>query len=142
MSIFKKIKLFNSYKKIIRKNEFELGSKFNIRIDKADRLYTVINIPEDIVGESYSLKKSDIDRISESFIKQYSNEIGNYLSSKGLNELFTFYKIDKVSKFSYLLVFGFSLFKSQGFYNQVYYIGIPAIVLSIVALIITLLINF
>jgi len=142
MSILKKIKLFNSYKKIIRKNKFELGSKFNIRIDKADRLYTVINVPEDIVGESYSLKKSDIDRISESFIKQYSTEISNYLSSKGLNELFTFYKMDKVSKFSYLLVFGFSLFKSQRFYNQLYYIVIPAIVLSITALLIALLINF
>ena len=61
----KKLKLFFSYKKIIKLLKFELEQKFNIRIDNAKRMYTVINIPNELVGEAYSLKKSDIDKISE-----------------------------------------------------------------------------
>lgn len=132
VSLFKQLKLFDSYRENIKKNKDELKLKFNLRIDRADRLYTVLNIPEDLIGESYSLKRSDIDRISENYIKQYSNELGTYLNSKGLNELYDFYTIDKVGKYSYLIVFGFSLFKSQNYYNILYYGVIP--VLSIVML--------
>lgn len=133
VSLFKQIKLFNSYKKNIKKNKDELNLKFNIRIDRADRLYTVLNVPEELVGEAYSLKKSDIDRISENYIRQYSNELETYLNSKGLNELYDFYKIDKVGKYSYLIVFGFSLFKSQNYYNILYFGVIPVISIGILS---------
>lgn len=129
-SIFKKIKLFSFYKEIIKENRSELSSKFNIRIDRAYRLYTVINIPKDSIGEEYTLKKSDIDKISESYIKSYSNDLMIFLTSKGLIELFDWYRLDKVSKYSYLLVFGFSLFKSHIYYNIIYYLIFPIIILS------------
>jgi hypothetical protein len=133
LSIFKKIKLFNSFKKILSLNKNELELKFNIRIDNAYRLYTVLNIPEELIGEAYSLKKSDIDRISENYIRQYSTELSNHLNSKGLNELCEFYKIDKVGKYSYLIVFGFSLFRSEKYYNNIYYKVIPTtIILGII----------
>jgi hypothetical protein len=129
ISLFKKIKLFNNFKKVIKNDQSELELKFNIRIDKAYRLYTVINVPEELIGEAYSLKKSDIDRISENYIRQYSSELASYLNSKGLNELYDFYKIDKVSKYSYLIVIGFALFRSERFYNNIYYKVIPTVVL-------------
>lgn len=129
ISFFKKISLFRSFKKTLDENSSELELKFSIRIDKAYRMYTVINVPEDLIGEAYSLKKSDIDRISENYIRQYSSELGAYLNSKGLNELYEFYKIDKVGKYSYLLVFGYRLFKSHKFYNNIYYKIIPTTVL-------------
>lgn len=129
ISIFKKIKLFNSFKKTLDENRSELELKFKVRLDNAYRLYTVINVPEDLIGEAYSLKKSDIDKISENYVKKYSNELGNYLNSKGLSELYKFYKIDKVGKYSYLIVFGFSLFKSNKYYNNIYYKLIPFIVI-------------
>jgi hypothetical protein len=133
ISLFKKIKLFNYFKKLLKQNKSELELKFNIRIDNAYRLYTVINVPEELIGEAYSLKKSDIDRISENYIKQYSSELGRYLNSKGLNELYDFYKIDKVDKYSYLIVFGFKLFESNKYYNNLYYKVIPtSILLSII----------
>jgi hypothetical protein len=132
ISLFKKIKLFNSFRNIVKTNSSELELKFKIRIDNAYRLYTVINVPEELIGEAYSLKKSDIDRISENYIRQYSSELAAYLNSKGLNELYDFYKIDKVGKYSYLIVFGFRLFRSEKFYNNIYYKIIPAsVVLSI-----------
>ena len=137
VSIFKKIKLFNNYKKVISKNRNELSSKFGLRIDKAYRLYTVLNIPEDLIGESYSLKKSDIDKISQNYIREYSLELSKFLNSKGLKELYDYYQVDKVGKYNYLVVFGFSLFQSNKFYNDIYYKLIPStIILSILLILI------
>ena len=138
-SIFKKIKLFRDYRNIIEENKSELSTKFNIRIDSAKRMYTVLNIPEELIGEAYSLIKSDIDRISENYVRQYSNELSNFLNSKNLSELFDFYEIKKVGKFSYLIVFGFSLFKSQKYYNILYYIITPILALSTIISLILLL---
>jgi hypothetical protein len=129
ISIFKKIRLFWSFSKTIKENKKELLDNFGIRIDRAKRLYTVLNIPEEIVGEAYSLKKSDIDKISENFIRKYGEELSKYLNSKGLNELYEYYEIKKVDKYSYLLVWGFRLFKSQKFYNNFYYKITPAILI-------------
>lgn len=126
VSLFKKIKLFNIYKSIINKNRTELSAKFGLRVDNAYRLYTVLNIPQELVGEAYSLKKSDIDKISENYIREYSTELAKFLNSKGLKELYDYYQVDKVGKYNYLLVFGFSLFRSNKFYNDIYYKLIPA----------------
>jgi len=134
ISLFKKIKLFRSFSKVLKENSSELELKFGIRIDNAKRLYTVLNIPKDLIGEEYSLKKSDIDRISENYIRQYSADLGGYLNLKGLNELYKFYKIDKVDKYSYLIVFGFSLFKSDKFYDRIYYRLIPSLLLLSIVL--------
>ena len=136
VSIFKKIRLFNLYKKVIKDNDTELERNFGIRIDKAQRLYTVLNIPEEIIGESFSLKKSDIDRISESYIKEYNSELNRFLNSKGLGELFSIYDVKKVDKYSYLVVIGYSLFKSNEYYNKLYWrvypiIGIVSIITAI-----------
>ncbi len=139
VSLFKKLKLFNSYKKIIELNKSELNTKFGIRVDNAKRLYTVLNIPEELIGEAYSMKKSDIDRISENYVKQYSSELSNFLNSKDLGELFDFYEIKKVDKYSYLIVFGFSLFKSSKYYNTLYYIILPTMIISSIISILILL---
>ena len=139
ISFFKKINLFWSYSKTIRENKKELLNSFGIRIDRAKRMYTVLNITEEIIGEAYSLKKSDIDRISENFIKKYGEELSIFLNSKGLNELYEYYEIKKVDKYSYLLVWGFRFFKSQKFYNNLYYKVTPIIlILSVILLFIFL----
>ena len=130
----KKLKLFFSYKKIIKLLKFELEQKFNIRIDNAKRMYTVINIPNELVGEAYSLKKSDIDKISENYIKGYTSELSTLLNSKGLQELYRIYDIKKVDKYSYLIVIGFSLFRSQRYYNILRYIITPIAVISSIVL--------
>jgi hypothetical protein len=128
-SFLKKLKLFLSYRKTIRANKTEILQKFGFRIDNANRLYTVLNIPEELVGEAYSLKKSDIDTISQTFIKEFAKEVSTLLNSKGLNELYDIYEVKKVDKYSYLIVIGFSLFKSNTFYNRLYYIFIPTTVI-------------
>ncbi len=129
--------MFRTFKKIINENKTELEQKFAMRADNAKRLYTVLNIPEEVIGEPYNLRKTDIDKIAENFIKEYSFELGKYLDSKGLQELYEYYEIKKVEKYSYLVVLGFSLFKSNKYYNNIYYKIIPAI--SIVAIILSLI---
>jgi len=137
ISIFKKIGIFRTFNKIVKENKTELEQKFNIRIDNAKRLYTVLNIPEEIIGEPYNLRRSDIDKIAENFIREYSGELGKFLDSKGLQELYEYYKIEKVDKYSYLIVVGFSLFKSNKFYNNIYYKLIPAV--TIIGIILSLI---
>jgi hypothetical protein len=136
----KKISLFKFYKKTIKENSVELERNFGLRIDKAQRMYTVLNIPEEIVGDAFSLKKSDIDRISENYIKEYSSEITRFLTSKGLGELLSFYEVRKVDKYSYLVIIGYSLFKSNEYYDKLYWrvypiIGILAIAATIILLV-------
>lgn len=128
--MLKKLKLFFLWRKTIKQSKFELQQKFNLRIDSAQRLYTVINVPEELIGEAYALKKQDIDRISETYIRGFSGELTQTLNERGLQELFRVYEIRKVEKYSYLLVIGFSLFESQRYYNTVYYIVTPLLILT------------
>ena len=138
ISIFKKIGLFRSFKKSIKESKSELENRFQARIDIASRIYTVLNIPENLIGEAYSLKKSDIDKISENYIISYSSEISKFLDSKGLKELYKTYDVKKVDKYSYLIVIGFSLFKSEKFYNNIYYKLLPTISILLIILFILL----
>jgi hypothetical protein len=132
VSFFRKLKLFSYYKKVVKNNKIKLERELNIRIDSAYRLYTVLNIPEELYGE-FTLKKSDIDKISESYIREYMFEVSKSLREIGLSELFESYEIKKVDKYSYLLVIGFSLFRTNVFYNNLYYKFLPILLtLSIV----------
>ena len=125
ISLLKKIKLFSRFKKTIKINSVELENKFNLRIDSANRLYTVINVPPELIGEAYNIKKSDIDRIADNFIREYSKELAVFLNSKDLNELYDFYDLKKVDKYSYLVVVGFSFFRSDERRVRIYKYWIP-----------------
>lgn len=128
ISFFKKLNLFSLYKKRVKENKVRLEQELNIRVDSAYRLYTVLNIPEELYGE-FTLKKSDIDKISENYIREYTFQVSKFLREIGLSELFESYDVKKVDKYSYLLVIGFSLFKSNKFYNFIYWRIIPISIL-------------
>jgi hypothetical protein len=126
MGLFNDIKMFFSYKNIIKKNRVQLESQFNLRIDNADRLYTVINIPVDSIGEAYDLKKSDIDKIAEGYIKEYLSKLRVYLNSIGLSEIYDFYEpIKKVEKYSYLVVLGYKQLDSVEINKIIYRFLVP-----------------
>lgn len=133
VSFLKMLGLFKQYKSILRINRAEIGQSFGAKIDKAWRIYNIINIPDEYKEEPYNLRKSDIDNIAENIIKGYSTAISSYLDSKGLKELYTFYEISKVEKYSYLVVIGFSVkgsnFRSNVYYDNIRYKLIPIILL-------------
>ena len=97
-SLLKKLKLFSLYKKEITNLEIELATKLNARVDRAYRVYTVLNIPTDVVEEPYNIRKTDIDNIAKTYIKEYSSQLSKLLNNRGLMELFSFYQTKKVDK--------------------------------------------
>ena len=134
MSILKDLRLFFSYKSSIRKNKVRLQGDFNMRIDNADRMYTVLNIPTNLVEEPYNLRKEDIDKIAQNYIRDYINELSAFLNSIGISELYDFYEpIKKVDKYSYLIVIGYKQLDSAEINKIIYRIILP--VISVIGLI-------
>lgn len=129
LSFFQKISLFFTYRKIVKSLKRELESDFAARVDKAYRIYTVINIPPELIEEPYNLRKADIDNLAKNFIKEYSTQLSRFLDKSGLMELYDFYEVEKVDKYSYLLIFGFSLLNTQKFLRQLYIFYIPIIII-------------
>ena len=115
VSLLKKVNLFFFYRRNLRKLSSQLETNFNTRIDRASRFYTVINIPTSLIEEPYNLRKEDIDALSRTFIQEYTQKISSFLNSNGLIELYDYYEVKKVDKYSYLVVMGFSLFNSKNF---------------------------
>lgn len=137
MNIFKKLKLYSDWKKILKKNKVDLEANFNLRFDNAYRLYTIINVPMDMFGEPYNLRKTDIDKISENYIREYIRAASDYLDSIGLSELYDFYEpIQKKDKYSYLLILGFKPMNTVD-YNKFIYLRLLPIsaVLGLISLI-------
>ncbi len=140
VSFLRKLRVFREYRKSLKAAASDLESRYAMRIDKAYRIYTVLNIPEELIGEAYNLKRSDIDRISENYIKEYLGEISKVLNEKRLEELYSVYEVKKVDKYSYLIVIGFSLFKSNEYYDRLYLRVLPAVsIAAILGIIIFLL---
>jgi hypothetical protein len=133
MNFLKKYLLYLEFKKSIRKNKIILKSKFNIKIDRANRLYTVINISEEIFEEPYNLRSADIDNISQTYIKEYIRKLSEYFDSIGLSELYDFYEpIEKKGKYSYLIVLGFKPFNSVEFNKKIWFRLFPFLLFIII----------
>ena len=133
MTIFKKLKLYFFFKKTLKQNKTTLLSRFFMKIDRASRIYTILNIPEKIINEPYNLRKSDIDTISEKYLREYISELSEYLNSIGLSELYDFYDpIDKVGKYSFLVIIGFKPFNSVFFNKIIYFWILPILSLILI----------
>ena len=135
-SFFKTLKLFKEYKKTLKNKRNEIEQIFGSRIDEAYRIYNVLNISENMIGDPYNLRKSDIDRFAETMIREYSSKISDYLDSIGLKEMYNFYEIKKVDKYAYLVVLGFSInnsnCRSNIYYDNLRLRVIPISVLSLI----------
>jgi len=128
MKLFKNLRLFRSFKKILSQNRVLLEGDYKIRIDKAFRMYTVLNVPEELFGEPYNIRTGDIDTISQTYLRDYIRKLSEFLNSKGLSELYDFYEpVKRVEKYSYLIVLGFKPFNSLKYNNILYFRIIPII---------------
>jgi hypothetical protein len=135
-NIFKKIYLFFIFRRNLLKAETDLKIQFNIRVDKIFRFYTVLNVPAEVVEEPYNLRKSDVDTISKNYVREFNSQLSQFLNSRGLTELYDLYDMEKVDKYSYLLVFGYSLFNTKRLANSLIYFWAP--IVSILLLILTI----
>ena len=135
-NIFKQIYLFFIFRRNLLKAETDLKIQFNIRVDKIFRFYTVLNVPAEVVEEPYNLRKSDVDTISKNYVREFNSQLSQFLNSRGLTELYDLYDMEKVDKYSYLLVFGYSLFNTKRLANSLIYFWAP--IVSILLLILTI----
>lgn len=140
MGIFRDIRLFFSFKKAIHKNKSILEDQYGIRIDNADRMYTVVNIPTNLVEEPYNLRKADIDLIAQNYIRDYISNLSQFLNSIGISELYDFYEpIKKVDKYSYLIIIGYKQIDSTDLNKIIYRIGLPFLTISLLVFLIFML---
>lgn len=134
MNLYKKLKFYFQFRKTVRRNRKELLQDFNIRVDFADRLYTVVNVP-DTLGEPYNMRKSDLDRVAETYLKEYIVKLSSYLNSIGLGELYDYYQpIKKLDKFSYLIIIGYKPISSTKISAVFWYLLVPTISIGIVSI--------
>lgn len=132
--MFKKLKVFLNYRRTIKNIEENLERQLNARVDNAYRIYTVVNVPVEVFEEPYNFRKSDIDKISEKYIKEYFSKLSDLLNKNGLIEMYNVYDIKKVDKYSYLTVIGFSLFRTDKLFTKILLRWIPiSLLLSIIA---------
>lgn len=118
LGIIKKFKLLFTYIKIILNNKSVLNESYKIRYDYIFRLYTIINIPTDLIPDAYDLKKSDIDKLSQSYVSDFMVNISSLLNKIGLIELYVVYDLKKVDKYSYLVVIGFKFLKLEKLFRN------------------------
>ena len=118
LGIIKKFKLLFTYIKIILNNKSVLNESYKIRYDYIFRLYTIINIPTDLIPEAYDLKKSNIDKLSQSYVSDFMVNISSLLNKIGLIELYVVYDLKKVDKYSYLVVIGFKFLKLEKLFRN------------------------
>ncbi len=119
LSIIKKIKLLFSYIRIVLNNKKLLNESYKIRYDYIFRLYTVINIPTDLIPDAYDLKKSDVDKLSQNYVSDFMSNISTLLNKVGLIELYTVYDLKKVDKYSYLVIIGFKFFRLEKLFRNI-----------------------
>lgn len=139
MNLIKKISLFFTYRSIVKSISKELELEFGTRIDGIFRMYTVLNIPEVIFEEPYNLRKTDIDTIARNYINDFRGNMSKFLVNRGLLELFDLYEVRKVDKYSYLLIFGYSLLNTRKVANNFITFGIITSILFIIFILVYIL---
>jgi hypothetical protein len=108
--VIKEIRLYREYSRIIKKEEKEspMWKRKNLRRDSLNRVYTVINLPLQV------LASVDLPRESRpSFVVQELKPINEYLKSLNLEEIITMWiePVKGTDDESYLVVYQF-LFRS------------------------------
>lgn len=137
LSFWKKLSIYRTYRRIVLKNKNEFKDTYSLRLDRVNRIYTVINIPAEMFEEPYNLRTADINKISEPYITAYTKQISGLLDSKGLSELYRLYDVKKIDKFSYLVIIGFSLFDTAIVARNIFLKFLPiTLILSAITLLI------
>lgn len=98
--MFKKYRLYKLYRSLIKKHEQEFLEKFNIKIDRIGRLYTVVNVPPQL--DTFGPK--DGPRITKTLLQNYLNKLDNFLIEIGVKELTKVQELTEIDEMNYLLI--------------------------------------
>jgi hypothetical protein len=120
MNIFKRIQLFFTYRKIINSIKDKLLVENNLRIDRVYRLYTVINMPDDV--ENYGGK------LGKKYVEEYLRNIDQIFVGYGLYELVGILELKKLEGNNVLVVIGFKFLNTQRIANYLLFIAFIALI--------------
>lgn len=100
LNFFNKIKNYFIYLEWIFKKRSYLDQQFRLRIDNIGRIYTVINMPDDVLkyGTDLSINKVQL------FVRQ----VGSYFKQENIYEFIMVRNVKRIDEINYLIVFGFS----------------------------------
>jgi len=106
IKVIKEIRLYREYSRIVRKEEAEsqIWRRRNLRRDRLNRIYTVVNLPLQV------LASVDLPRESRpSFVIQELKPINEYLKSLNIEEIITMWiePVKGTDEESYLVVYQF-----------------------------------
>jgi len=130
--VFKKYRLYKAYKKFIRDKEAILESKFRLRRDYTNFLYTVVNLDPDTVNKYYA----ENENVAKPAINEYIKSVDSFFRKFGMQEFVAIRKIKRLDDFNWKVEFGFSLFNSKKRANRMIIFSLLTIILAILALII------
>lgn len=112
ISFWKKIKLFLIYRRIVKKNINELYKEgYRIRVDDIYRLYTVVNLPDDV--------KDYGSELTQKYLTDYINKVDNLFLKLGISEYVGIGDIRKENELSYVVIFNFKFFDTAEYANKI-----------------------
>ena len=119
--MFKKIKNYFVYRKIIKQNLPTLTSRYKLKYDSFyGRLWTVYNLPE----ENHETAKKYGYRYLDEQVKKYIDSLQDYFWNIGLGELVSIRKIDALDTVNVLIVFRYRYHWSKVFLYLISALGI------------------
>ena len=89
--MFKNIRNYIKYRRIVDKNRSALKEKFKIKVDDVYRLYTTVGLDEEqqYLFTRYDYSTYQIEEKLDTEVRQYINTLSRYLMDTGLIEFIT-----------------------------------------------------
>lgn len=126
VGFLKSVKLFFIYRKLIKNNYDSIhNKKHNLRVDYVNRIYTVVNLPDDV--------KKYGNKLAQKYISEYINDVDKLFLEIGISEYVGILDIKQEDELDYVIVFGFKFFNTAKMANKILLIilSIPLIWLII-----------
>lgn len=102
--VIKELKIYRDYLKVIKRESFEspFWSRRNLRTDWVGRIYTVVNLPPQVIYSTDLPKEA-----RPSFVASEIKPINEYLKNLNLEEILTVYMqpVEGTNEESYLVVY-------------------------------------
>lgn len=115
LSLIQKYKLFKHFKKILKLKRNILVNKengLNLRIDNAQRIYTVVNCSPDVLKYGRNLAEKEI--------KEHIAKIEKIIIDTNLLQYVGVRDIEQITELDFLIVFGYKGFDTASFYTILY----------------------
>ena len=109
LNLSKRVRYFYLYKKTVKAHKSELKSNFNLEVDRLQRIWTVISIPQENAQDVKKYGHKYIDNEVENFIK----ETDKYFRQINIVEFIKIENIEILNPLEVGVVFSFKFLKPQ-----------------------------